>query len=266
MSLDSSSESFVFQKIGEVHSPFPSKFGVPRQPNLTPSIVTKIKFKDDFRIQTALKGMEAFSHIWVIFVFHKHGAKDWKATVRPPRLGGSQKMGSLASRSPHRPNPIGMSVFPVLAWNFEAKGGVEVSLEGGDLVNGTPVLDVKPYISYTDSVEEASLGWAQKPIEKFEVRFADGVGENFKSLLSSLPQYGVESFDSLREQISEVLSLDPRPAFQKTKNALSESSNEGRVYGFDLGAFDVHYRLSQGAFEVFEIVLKDESFGPVKSK
>ena len=245
-------EEFSFSPIGWIQSPYSTKFGVPRQPGLAPSIVSRVKFKDDFRIQTALKGLEQFSHLWVIFVFHKHGAKDWKPTVRPPRLGGAKKMGVLASRSPHRPNPIGLSVVELVRLDLSAPKGAEIEIQGGDFVDGTPVLDVKPYIAYADVIENSISGWASQPIKKYSVSFTEQALAELKDLFEN--GHGVRFANDLEgflKQIEEVLSLDPRPASQKTRDGAEDPKSQGQIYGFELAGVDVQYEIKSDGFLVF---------------
>ena len=207
-----------FEPIGIVRSPFKEKFGIPRQSRLAKSARAEIrlplaKFRD------AVDGLEGFSHLWIIFVFHEAGAS--KVRVRPPRLGGSKKVGVLASRSPHRPNPIGMSVVELDRIEKTAKELV-IHVRGADLLDGTPVLDIKPYVPYADSVPRAKASWADTPRKRLAVNYSP---EALKQCRHADP----DGKRQLKRLISEVLRLDPRPAFQ----------HGDADYAFRLAEFDV---------------------------
>lgn len=239
-------EAFEFAAIGQVRTPFKDKFGVPRQPGLAAEAKGVIKLLPDPDLKTALKSLEEFSHLWIVFVFHEHGGKNWKPSIRPPRLGGNRKVGVLASRSPHRPNPIGLSAVSIEKIDLDAEGGPEIYVGSVDLIDGTPVLDIKPYIPYADSIPDANAGWASEPIPRFEVRFTpeaeaeiqkqDPVGEK-----------------NLRSLIISILELDPRPAFQKRQHPVSEKETWGRRYGFDVLEHDVKYEIQDGLFVVYAL-------------
>lgn len=220
-------------------SPFKDKFGVPRQPGLVTNAKGVIKFKNHPDIKTALKGLEEFSHLWIVFVFHEHGGKNWKPSIRPPRLGGAKKVGVLSSRSPHRPNPIGLSACAIEKVDLEAHGGPEITVLGIDLIDQTPVLDVKPYLVYADSIPEATAGWASAPIIKWPVVFNEAAKLKFEAL---------DAID--RCTIKEFLSLDPRPAFQKTQMPVDDPNFWGTKFGFDLLGVEVKYELSKEGFLV----------------
>lgn len=239
-------EEFHFTSIGIVRTPFPDKFGVPRQPGLALEAKGVIRLHPDPDLKTALKSLEEFSHLWIVFVFHEHGGKNWKPSIRPPRLGGNRKVGVLASRSPHRPNPIGISVVTIEKMDLEASGGPEIHVGGVDLIDGTPVLDIKPYIPYADSVPEAKAGWASEPIPRYEVQFTKEAEEE---ILRRDPQ----GENNLRSFIINVLELDPRPAFQKRQLPVEEESSWGTRYGFDLLGHDVKYEIHKGTFLVYTV-------------
>ena len=151
------SEKIEFEIIGFVETCFKEKFGIPRQPGLVNEArgIIRLRNEDDYR--TAIRTLEGFSHVWVVFVFHEHGSKNWKPSIRPPRLGGAKKVGVLASRSPHRPNPIGLSALEIEKIVIDAPQGPEIHVRGVDLLDGTPVLDIKPYLPYADSIPKARL-------------------------------------------------------------------------------------------------------------
>jgi tRNA (adenine37-N6)-methyltransferase len=239
---------YEFEPIGILESCFKEKFGIPRQSGLVNSATAVLKLRDEDFLRTAVRGFEGFSHVWVIWVFHRHDARAWKPSIRPPRLGGARKVGVLASRSPHRPNPIGMSAVRLIRVDADAPGGAELHLEGVDVLDGTPVLDVKPYLPYADSIPTASAGWAEDPIARAEVVFA----ADAEAVIA------VATEPRLRELIEETLSLDPRPAFQKRRLPAGSAEAEGTRYGFRLFDYDVKWRIVGGKFHVTELAVFPE--------
>lgn len=239
---------YCFEPIGFVQSPFLDKFGVPRQPGLAIGARGILKLEDDPDLRTALRGLEEFSHLWIVFVFHEHGGKKWKPSIRPPRLGGARKVGVLSSRSPHRPNPIGLSAVQIDDILLEAQGGPEIHVRGLDLLDGTPILDLKPYLPYADAIPEASAGWAAEPITRYPVRFS-AQAEDF---LIKMP---TETRTTFRELVIQILELDPRPAFQQRQRPVADHQSAGMRYGFDLVGKEVKYEIREGGFLVIEIQL-----------
>jgi tRNA-Thr(GGU) m(6)t(6)A37 methyltransferase TsaA len=187
--------------IGTIRSCFQERFGIPRQPRLAPDARAVLAVDPPFR--AALRGLEGFSHVWIIFVFHKSGRA---LSVRPPRLGGRRSVGTFATRSPHRPNPIGISA--VRLESVDPRAGT-LALSGVDLLDGTPVLDVKPYLPYADSIPRAALGWAAEKQRRLRVRFSARARSNCRR--SGHPR--------LASLIRQMLRLDPRPAFQRRTSA-----------------------------------------------
>ena len=240
-------EVFEFAAIGTIQTPFKDKFGIPRQPGLVSQAKGIIKIENDPDLKTALRSLEEFTHLWIVFVFHEHGGRNWKPSIRPPRLGGNRKVGVLASRSPHRPNPIGLSAVILEKVDFDAEGGPEIHVAGVDLLDGTPVLDIKPYIPYADSIPEANAGWASEPIPRHPVKFTD---EAETEIRKRDPQ----GDKNLRALIVEVLELDPRPAYQKRQLPVSDSKTWGGRYGFDLLGADVKYEIHDGYFLVYNLL------------
>lgn len=208
---------YQFEPVGIVHSCFKEKFGVPRQPSLAPSALARLELLPPFNSADAVAGLEHVSHLWLQFVFHQSPAAS-SLKVRPPRLGGNQRIGVFASRSPVRPNPIGLSVVKLDRVSIDA-GDVSLWLSGVDLIDGTPVLDIKPYLPYADSPANAVNKLAASAPEWLTVRFADDLGE-----LDS----------NLRRLIVEVLQQDPKPAYQRP---LPE-----RIYGMRLHDHNLQWR------------------------
>lgn len=241
--------NWSFRSIGTVESCFKEKFGIPRQAGLVKSAqaVLRLDSQDPF-LKQAVRRLEEFSHLWVIYVFHEHGSRSWKPSIRPPRLGGSEKVGVLASRSPHRPNPIGLSVVELVKLDCDDPRGVAVYVKGGDFLDGSPILDIKPYLSYADSIAHARSGWAQDPIVKTPVIFSDEA----ETKLLAIPDE--EQQKELRAMIVEVLELDPRPAFQKRKWPPEAAESQGLDFGFFLLTYDVKWRIQEGCFWVTDLV------------
>ena len=205
--------------VAYVHSPFPEKFGIPRQGNLAPHVVSKVILEEPFRQGDCLRGLEAFSHIWLIWGFHRHG-EEWHATVRPPRLGGNERMGVFATRSPFRPNGLGLSVVRLLAVE---RGGI-LRISGADMVDGTPVYDIKPYVPYADAISDAVGGFTETPWHPLEVQLPE-----------QLPSLADETW---QQALRETLAQDPRPAYQR---------DEHRCYHLILEPFEVHFHVQNGA-------------------
>ncbi len=210
--------------IGVVRSCFKQKFGIPRQSGLASEARATLEFHPPFDRAEAFEGLDAFSHIWLLFWFHHNPpARPWKPTVRPPRLGGNTRRGVFATRSPFRPNPIGLSVVELTA--VERRGGrVRLHLKGVDLLDGTPVLDVKPYLPYVDRVEQARGGFASAPpTTSLPVEFTPAAQARLRQLEQHHP--GLETL------IRQLLASDPRPAYRQGE----DSSHQGmRLYDFDL--------------------------------
>lgn len=221
------------QSIGRVHSCFKEKFGIPRQPGLVVEARAEIEILSPYDRDEAFRGLESFSHIWVIFVFHQCLREKWKATVRPPRLGGNQRVGVFASRSTYRPNPIGLSVV-----KFEGlqrrQEHLYLQLSGVDLLDGTPVLDIKPYLSYADSLPQASSGYApQAPEFGGQLVFSKQADAQRQDHAQRYP--GGDT--ALRGLIENLLRLDPRPAYRAASEAAAE------IYAMRLLDFDLKWEV-----------------------
>lgn len=216
-------DAFRFNAIGVVHSCFKQKFGIPRQPGLV-DVPAVIELYPDYAREEAVRGLRDFSHIWVLFLFHQAVREGWKATVRPPRLGGNERVGVFASRSMFRPNPIGLSVVKLASIECEP-GSVQLHIRGGDLLDGTPVLDIKPYLPYADALPAARGGYAPAPpATQCEVRFTAAAE-------AALEEYGAR-LPELRRTIVALLQYDPRPAYQADTGQKQEFAM--RLYDFDL--------------------------------
>lgn len=238
-------EGCKFDVIGVIHSCFPEKFGIPRQAGLAPSALATIKLIDPFNRQEMVRGLETFSHIWIQFLFHQSLSEGWKATVRPPRMGGKERLGVFATRSPHRPNHIGLSAVRLLELRLSGRS-VELDIGGVDLLDGTPVLDLKPYIPYSDCLPEATGGWLKNPFPEMEVEFS-GQAEAF------CDHYEQQRGRPLSTLIREVLKTDPRPASQRNNRT-----------GFGISFWDVNIRWKVSgntcSVEECELVIDSDRF------
>lgn len=231
-------QSFQFETIGHIESPYKEKFAIPRQPGLVPGGAGRLHLHPPFNDANTVRGLTQFSHIWVIFVFHQTIKGGWKPLVRPPRLGGNDKMGVFATRSTFRPNPIGMSLVELKGVSIKNNQAI-LELGSLDLVDGTPVIDIKPYLPFAEAIPEATAGYAQDaPSDKMQVIFTPAV-EN--QLVSYQHQYPV-----LKQFIEQVLMQDPRPAYKK-------QSTEIRDYAVHLLDFNIRWRVINGVTEVFAI-------------
>lgn len=225
--------SFTFEPIGRVHSCYPEKFGIPKQPGIVKAATGWIDFFPHCNREEMFKGLNEFSHIWILFLFHKTVGEGWKPTVRPPRLGGQRRVGVFASRSPHRPNHIGMSV--VRLENVIVDGGyVRLEISGVDLLDQTPVVDIKPYIPYSDIIEGAECGYTREVIAENMVVFSPDVEKYCVS-------YRQQTGRDLRELILQTLKHDPRPASQRSVE---------REYGMLVWNVNVRWRVSRDGFFV----------------
>ncbi len=219
--------------IAYIHTEFPEKFGVPRQSGLAKNLRGRIVFEPEFRNQDALRGLEGFSHIWLIWEFSANRRRDsnvqWQPTVRPPRLGGNEHKGVFATRSPFRPNPLGLSCVKINSIELASADGPIINVLGADLMDGTPIYDIKPYIKYADSRPEAVCG------------YVDDLDE--RQLKVVLP---TEMSDAINDKtiipaLVETLRLDPRPSYH---------DDPERIYGLSFGAYNVNFKVSGGVLTV----------------
>lgn len=216
--------SYVFEAIGYLRTPFKENFGIPRQSGLAPAAQARLELIAPYNEPDAVRGLSDFSHVWIVFVFHGEIDRTWSPLVRPPRLGGNEKRGVFASRSPVRPNPVGLSVVELDAVHAEP-GQVWLELSGGDFLDGTPVLDIKPYVPYADAKVDARGSYAQDaPTAKLRVEFTP--------LAQQQVEHYAKTYPRLAELLTQMLALDPRPAYladRATRDAFAM-----RVLDFDV--------------------------------
>ncbi len=224
----------ILDPIATVRSCFGGKFAVPRQPGLCPSAWGRLVFHPEYRSHEAIRGLEGFSHLWLIFGFHETVEKGWRPTVRPPRLGGNQRIGVFASRSTFRPNGLGLSLVRLEGIDPQAADSPALLLGGLDLLDGTPIYDVKPYLPYAEALPDASAGFAHEPIERLSVEVEPEAAVDFARLPSRA-----------QAVIREVLSLDPRPATQ--------AGNSARVFGAMLCGSNVRFTIREGVCRICRI-------------
>ncbi len=230
------------QPVAYLRSPYRQKFAIPRQPNLVKEAIGDIYFVDEFADANCLRGLEGFSHVWLVFLFHETADKGWSATVTPPRLGGTERVGVFASRSMYRPNPIGLSVVETVAVLQQGKE-LRLRIRGMDLLDGTPILDIKPYLPYADAIPTATGGYAeQAPAQNSDLQFTV---EFTPYSLSQLDKIDFK-ICNLKSFIKSVLQQDPRPA-QHVRNG------EDREYGMHLYDFNIRWRVSAGHMEVLSV-------------
>lgn len=214
--------------IAYIKTDFSTKFGVPRQSGVIPECRGRIVFETEYRDPSAVRGLEGFSHIWVLWEFSAAKQKRWSPTVRPPLLGGNKRVGVFATRSPFRPNPIGLSVLKLDKIEYTKTNGAELIVSGCDMMNMTPIYDIKPYLPYADSIPNASSGFTEdvsKRILKIEIE---------EKMLDIVP------FDK-KAALLAVLKSDPRPSYQ---------NNPDRVYGFKFADFEVKFTVKEGIMTV----------------
>lgn len=222
----------TMQVIARIRSDFPTKFGIPRQSGLVDALRSTVVFEPEYRNPDALRGLEGFSHLWLIWEFSESVGRPWSPTVRPPRLGGNARLGVFATRSPFRPNPIGLSCVRLLGTEHTAREGTVLYVSGADLMDGTPIFDIKPYLPYADAHPEALGGFTENAAAfLLEVDFP-------APLLERIPQ-------ALRPALLGVLEHDPRPPYQQDAE---------RVYGMRFDRFDVRFSVENDCLTVRDVV------------
>lgn len=237
-------ESHSFLPIGILHTYFKEKFGVPRQSLMIPEATGVVRLNRIPDYRQALNLLDSFSHIWLIFAFRNDCA--WKPTIRPPRVDAPRRVGVFASRSPHRPNPIGMSVVTLDKIDLDATEGIELHISGIDLLDQTPILDIKPYLPYADSVTHASSGWIKGEIPRFHVNFSE-------KALSQIQEFGPTRHPRLKLLIEQMLEWDPRPTSQRRAMPIEKVDSEGRIFGFRILDLDVKWKIQSQNILVLEL-------------
>lgn len=235
-------EALTLTPIAVTRSCFRDKFGVPRQPGLTRHAHARLVIAAPFNREDAFRGLETASHLWLIFQFHQAVRAEWRPVVRPPRLGGNRRVGVFSSRSPFRPNSLGLSVVRNRGLSHDSDGNLVLDISDHDLIDGTPILDIKPYLPFADSVPEAVLGWAgSAPTEGLPVEFMPEAEQQ----LVRLPSV---TYPDLKALISDVVSYDPRPSFRRGRD-------EDRIYGVHLYDLNVRFRfVREGSAERVQIL------------
>lgn len=223
-------ERTELKTVARMESEFPSKFGVPRQSGLVEELRGTVVFTPEYRNPDALRGIEGFSHLWLVWGFHKAQREGWSATVRPPRLGGNERIGVFATRSPFRPNPLGLSCVKLEGVELHTLQGPVLHVSGADLVDGTPIYDIKPYVPYADCRPEAREGFAPAPESRLKVEISRTVEERIP------PQH--------LEALRGVLSCDPRPHYQ---------NDPARVYGMAFAGLEVKFTVAGETLTVVDV-------------
>lgn len=219
-----------FKVIARIHSEYSEKFGIPRQSGMA-ALPAKIIFEPEYRNADAVRGLEGFSHIWVLWQFSEAKLEKWSPTVRPPRLGGNQRVGVFATRSPFRPNSIGLSSVKLERIELSSNKGPILHISGADILNGTPVFDIKPYLAFTDSHPNATAGFTDQYADyKLNVIFKE-------ELLDLIP-------NNIRQGIIDILASDPRPSYQ---------DDADRVYGMTVGGFSIKFMVNGTTLSVVEV-------------
>ena len=219
---------YTMKVIARIHSDFPEKFGIPRQSGLVPALRAKIVFEPEYRNPDALRGIEGFSHLWLIWQFSAAVRDTWSPTVRPPRLGGNERVGVFATRSPFRPNAIGLSCVKLEGVRHEDGFGDVLIVAGADLMDGTPILDIKPYVPYADCHPDARGGFAAQ-------------GQDYLLTVDFPPELLVRVPEDKRQALKGVLAQDPRPAYQRDPE---------RVYGLPFAGLEVRFTVADGRLTV----------------
>lgn len=231
-------EEHRMKVIARIHNDFPTKFGIPHQSNRLDALKATIVFEPEYRVPEAFRGLEEYDYIWLIWQFSETVRENWSPTVRPPRLGGNTRMGVFATRSPFRPNSIGLSSVRLEKIELHPELGPVLHISGADLMNGTPIYDIKPYLPYVDSHPEVRGGFTDK-IEDYrlEVEFPE-------TLIEKVPA-------EQREALVEVLSNDPRPRYQNKPD---------KIYGLAYGSHDIHFTVKDKTLKVCDVTELKESF------
>lgn len=230
-------EGIQIKPVARIHTDFPAKFGIPRQSGLIRELKGTIVFEPEFRNPDALRGIEQYSHLWLIWEFSENVREGWSPTVRPPRLGGNKRMGVFATRSPFRPNALGLSCVELESVELQTENGPLLHVAGADLMDGTPVFDIKPYLPFSDSYPDARGGFTDRTRNyALEVEFP-------ANLLNIVKE-------QLREALISTLSHDPRPSYQ---------NDPERIYGMEFAEYDVRFRVKENCLSVCEVLVRPDS-------
>lgn len=225
----------AMQVVARIHTDFKTKFGIPRQSGLVQELQAKIIFEEPYRDPNAVRGIEGFTHLWLVWQFSEAVRKGWSPTVKPPRLGGNTRMGVFATRSPFRPSPVGLSCVRLERVELDPVLGPVLHVSGADLMDGTPILDIKPYVPYADAHPEASAGFTdQNQNYQLNVEFPT-------ELLEKIPE-------DRRAGLLGVLAQDPRPSYQEDPE---------RAYGMNFAGLDVRFRVQDNVLHVFDVVVPE---------
>ena len=217
--------------IARIKSEFPEKFGIPRQSGLVSSLKAQIIFEEEYRSVDAVRGLDEFSHLWIIWQFSKAVRDTWSPTVRPPRLGGNKRIGVFATRSPFRPNAIGLSSVKIEKIDLDSENAPVIHVSGADLMDGTPIFDIKPYLAYTDAHPDAVGGFTENVADRrLKVEF-DG------ELINSVP-------DDIKTALCDLLAEDPRPSYQ---------NDSKRVYGLSFSGYEIGFTVDKKTLKVIKL-------------
>lgn len=234
MEMQKQENERIFHIIARIYTDFPTKFGIPRQSGLIESLKAEIVFEPEYRNPDALRGLEEFSHLWLLWEFSEAVRENWSPTVRPPRLGGNKRVGVFATRSPFRPNAVGLSCVKLEGIELHTERGPVLHVSGADLMNGTPIYDIKPYLPFVDSHPEASGGFTDRTKEYgLQVE----VSEDLLDMVA----------EDKREALKAVLAHDPRPSYQ---------NDPQRIYGMEFAGYEVKFRVEEGTLYVINIEAK----------
>ena len=225
-------QNVTIKVIAKMKSDFPDKFGIPRQSGLIDSLISTIVFEPEYRNSNALRGIEDFSHLWIIWQFSKAVRETWTPTVRPPRLGGNTRMGVFATRTPFRPNALGLSSAKILGLEHTKEYGTVIHVAGADLMDGTPIFDIKPYLPYSDCHSDATGG------------FTDGIS-NFILSVNITSELVAKIPKEKKQALLDVLSHDPRPSYQ---------NDSKRIYGLTFVGMNIRFRVEDNILTVLEIL------------
>jgi len=241
--MQDNANSFAVQPIATISSCYPQRFGVPRQAGLVKSATASIDFIANRDNELAVRDLETFSHLWIIFLFHKQKYTGFKPLVQPPRLGGKKTMGVYATRSPNRQNPIGLSAVPLDSIEF-TDSLIKIHIQGGDFLDGTPVLDIKPYLPFADSIEAATADWAGSAEPALTVTWSDAASEQLSQTDTEVGVHG------LKHLIEETIAQDPRPAHERNKDGKA-----GQTWGVRVAHVDVKWQVQDAIAEIVTIVV-----------